>query len=234
MRKGKFSSALVAFIGAAIVAGLFWFQYKSGNSSYNLYLVINMMVLLWVPMLTILLLFGTDPSSFGFTACTNRGIWAWVGALFAGMVLLMLVFAPWDDFQRYYPLFRRWSEFGALPAFATNAKGFLSVNPFLVAPWTMLYAELSYGMYLFCWEFFFRGYLLFGLQKSVGSVAAVILQAIAFGLLHYGKPEMIPSFAGGIILGILALRAKSFVPCFVLHWAVSISLDLLVVATRHA
>ena len=233
MRKGKFSSALVAIIGAAIVYGLFWFQYKSSNSSYNVYLVVNMMALLWVPMLSIFLIHGEDPTSFGFAGCTTRGIWLWVGAMFAGMLLLMLMAAPWDEFQKYYPIFRRWGEFRDLPAFATTPKGFLSSNPFLVAPWTMLYAEASYGMYLFCWEFFFRGYLLFGLQKSVGSIAAVIVQAAAFGLLHYGKPEMIPSFAGGIILGIVALRAKSFFPCFVLHWAVSISLDFLVVAAWH-
>lgn len=233
MRKGNFSSALVAVIGVAIVWGLFWFQYKSGNTSYNFYLVVNVMALLWVPMLSIMLFFGADPAHFGFTACTNRGVWGWVAGMFVAMVLLMLVVAPWKEFQQYYPLFRRWQEFGALPAFAANSKGFLTTNPFVVAPWTMLYAEASYGMYLFCWEFFFRGYLLFGLQRSVGSIAAVILQALAFGVLHYGKPEMIPSFAGGIILGVLALRAKSFFPGFVLHWAVSMCLDLLVVAMRH-
>lgn len=233
MRKGKFSSALVAFIGAAIVAGLFWFQYKSGNSSYNLYLVINVMALLWVPMLTILLLFGTEPASFGFSPGFSKGTWGAIGALFGGLFLLMLLVAPWGDFQKYYPIFRRWDEFRNLPAFALTSKGFLATNPFIVAPWTMLYAEASYGMYLFCWEFFFRGYLLFGLQRSMGSIAAVILQAAAFGLLHYGKPEMIPSFAAGIILGIVALRAKSFFPGFVLHWAASVCFDFLVVAARH-
>jgi len=233
LRKGKFSSALVAIIGAAIVYGLFWFQYKSNNSSYNVYLVVNMMVLLWVPMLTILLFLGADPASFGFTGCTTRRTWGWVAALFGGLLLLMLIAAPWDDFQRYYPVFRRWSEFSSLPAFRVNDKGCLAANPFMVAPLTMLYAEASYGMYLFCWEFFFRGYLLFGLQRSVGSVAAVIVQAAAFGLLHYGKPEMIPSFAAGIILGILALRAKSFFPGFVLHWAAAVCFDFLVEAARH-
>ena len=97
----------------------------------------------------------------------------------------------------------------------------------------MLYAEASYGLYLFCWEFFFRGYLLFGLLRSIGW-AAVIVQAIAFGLLHLGKPtsEVAASFGAGIVLGILALNAKSFAPCFLLHWASSVAFDLLVVAGR--
>ena len=235
MRKGKFSSALVAIIGAAVVAGLFWFQYQSHNTSYNFYMVVNMMALLWVPMLAILLFFGGEPASFGFTAGLSKKTWIAIGAMFAGLLLLMLLVAPWEDFQRYYPVFRRWDEFRYLPAFSLAKNGIsLQNNPFIVAPWTMLYAEASYGMYLFCWEFFFRGYLLFGLQKSVGNIAAVVIQALAFGLLHWGKPEMISSFAAGIILGVVALRAKSFFPGFVLHWAASLSFDLLIVASRHA
>ncbi len=233
MRKGRFSSLLVAITGAAIVWGLFWFQYRSGNTSYNYYLVINMIALLWVPMLSILLLLGADPGSFGFSPGLTGRTWAWIGGLFAGLLLLMLIVAPWPEFQRYYPIFRRWDEFAGLPAFAVKPNGSLATNPFVAAPWTMLYAEASYGMYLFCWEFFFRGYLLFGLQKSLGSIAAVVIQAAAFGLLHYGKPEMIPSFGAGIILGVVALRAKSFFPGFVLHWAASAIFDFLVVASRH-
>ena len=42
------------------------------------------------------------------------------------------------------------------------------------------------GFYMFCWEFFFRGFLLFGLQKSrLGAWGAVIVQALLFALLHW-------------------------------------------------
>lgn len=230
MRKGIYSSALVALIGAATVYGLFWFQYYSGNTSYNLYLVINMLALLWVPLLTILLLLRADLSSFGFTPGFVRGIWPAVGIMFLGLLALMGIVAPKPAFQDYYPIFRRWDEFQRV----LGPYSYPQHNPFLSWPMAMFYAEVTYGAYLFCWEFFFRGYLLFGLQRSLGSIAAVMLQAAAFGLLHWGKPEMLPSFAAGIILGVLALRAKSFVPGFVLHWAASISFDVLVVAMRHS
>jgi membrane protease YdiL (CAAX protease family) len=97
----------------------------------------------------------------------------------------------------------------------------------------MLYAELSYGMYMFCWEYFFRGYLLLGLFRSI-KWWAIIPQAVAFGLLHYGKPttEIIASFGAGIILGVMAVYAKSFVPGFVLHWTAALTFDFLVVAGR--
>lgn len=219
-------------MGTVIVYGLFRFNYGPYSGGYNQYLIVNMMGLMWLPMLSILLVLRADPAGFGLAPCASRKVWVWTGLLFAGLFVLMVLVASKPAYQGYYPIARRFDEFQGLRAFAADHRGFLTQNPFAVAPWTMLYAEISYGMYLFCWEFFFRGYLLFGLQKSLGSVAAVILQAIAFGLLHWGKPEMIPSFAGGIILGVLALNAKSFLPAFVLHWAASVSLDVLVVAFR--
>ena len=86
-------------------------------------------------------------------------------------------------------------------------------------------------MYLFCWEFFFRGYLLFGLARSFG-IAAIALQSVPFGIMHWGKPEFLLSFVGGLILGCLAYRAKSFLPAFIVHWVAAVGLDLFVVAAR--
>jgi membrane protease YdiL (CAAX protease family) len=87
---------------------------------------------------------------------------------------------------------------------------------------------------MFCWEFFFRGYLLFGLARTVKWLA-VIVQAVVFGALHWYKVplELAASFGAGIVLGILALRAKSFLPCFALHWLVSVSFDVLILVSRH-
>lgn len=227
-----FITAIVAVVGAATVFGLFRFNYGPYSGSYGTYLLVNMVGLLFVPLLTVFLLFRADGDEFGFAPSASRRVWICVAVLFAGLFVLMLIAARWPRFQSYYPIFRRFDEFGrfgSLPAFADYPR----VNPFVAAPWIMAYAELSYGFYLFCWEFFFRGYLLFGLQRSLGSIAAVLLQAAAFGMMHYGKPEMIPSFGAGIILGALALYARSFVPGFVLHWAAAISFDVLIVAARH-
>lgn len=222
-------TAVVLIVGAAIVCGLFRFNYNPQyyDNLYDRYLIVNMLALIWLPMAVILLMFRDTPESFGFAMVKSRQMWVLTFALFAGLSVLIIIAAGLPSFQEYYPLFKWYRGFEA--AFPTS-----SSNPFVAAPWLMLYAEASYGMYLFCWEFFFRGFLLFGLQRSLGSVAAVLLQAIAFGLLHWGKPEMIPSFAGGAILGVLALTARSFLPAFVLHWAASISLDIMVALSNKA
>ncbi len=226
MNKKWFVSVVTAVLGTTILYALFRFNYGPYSGSYGMYMLVNMIGLLFIPMMSVFLIFRADADGFGFAPSASRKVWIWVGALFVGLFVLMVISARWPRFQEYYPIFRRFYEF--VPVFAK----YPHENPFFSAPWMMLYAELSYGLYLFCWEFFYRGYLLFGLKKSLGSVAAVVLQAVAFGLMHYGKPEMIPSFGAGIILGVLALCSKSFVPGFVLHWAASIGFDILIVSMR--
>ncbi len=69
------------------------------------------------------------------------------------------------------------------------------------------------------WEFFFRGFLLFGLLRLMGPTA-VIAQAVPFALAHIGKPEVetLTTIFGGTLFGWLAWRSRSFVYPFLLHW----------------
>ncbi len=234
MGKSKPVAVGVAFVGAAVVAAL-W-KFNPAATLYNQYVVGNLVGLMFVPMLTVLVVFRSDPQEFGFSLGASKRVWALVGVLLAGFVALVWLLSKcnlaiivnwWEQSQRYYPLFRQYPEFAA--AFAR----YPAVSPFSAAPMLMAYAELSYGMYLFWWEFFFRGFLLFGLSRSIGW-SAILVQAVAFGLLHHGKPplEVAASFGAAVILGIIALNAKSFVPCFALHWAASVSFDILVVLGR--
>lgn len=225
MKMNKAVTAVTAITGTAITVGLFKFNQIA--VSYNHYILGNLIGLIFIPMLMIFFVLREDPSSFGFARCGSKRVWVLVGLSYAVLVAGMVVASRWVAFQNAYPYFRRFPEFwGAFAKYPAE-------NPFFNAPMLMLYAELSYGLYMFCWEFYFRGYLLFGLGKSMGWWA-VLLQAIAFGVLHSGKPtiEMALSFGAGIFLGIIALNAKSFVPCFALHWAASITFDILVVASR--
>jgi membrane protease YdiL (CAAX protease family) len=226
--RNRFVSIVVAIVGAAVVAALFKFNQQA--YWYNQYIVGNLIGLFWVPMLSIFLVFREEPEKFGFTLGSSRNVWLICVVLFAGLFVLLIPASKWEAFQNYYPLFRRYREYQEL---GSPFAGYPGVNPWSVAPLAMAYAEASYGMYLFCWEFFFRGYLLQGLSRSIGWFA-VLVQAAAFGFLHYGKPgtEIAASFGAGIILGIIALNAKSFVPGFVLHWAAALSFDFLIIANR--
>jgi membrane protease YdiL (CAAX protease family) len=227
LSKNRIVTVLVTLVGAAVVAALF--RFNRSATSYNQYIVGNLIGLFFVPMLTVFFVFRENPDRYGFALTSCKRTWLVVGVLFAALLVMMLAVCRWSTFQGYYPLFKNYPEFSSIFGQAMYPR----LSPWVSGPMLLIYAEASYGLYLFCWEFFFRGYLLFGLQRSVGW-AAVLLQAIPFGLLHFGKPttEFVGSFGAGIILGIIALSARSFVPCFVLHWSAAVSFDLLVIGAR--
>jgi len=172
------------------------------------YLVVNTTGLLLLPFLLIFGAFREEAAEFGFRLPRPEATRiAWL--LFLAMLPVLLVASRFPDFQNYYPIQKQAAVDG----------GYL------------VYFELTYGFYMFCWEFFYRGFLLFGLARALGGPAAIGIQAFAFGTMHYGKPtsELFSSFIAGVALGWLALRGRSFLPCFAVHWAVSITFDLLVI-----
>jgi membrane protease YdiL (CAAX protease family) len=72
------------------------------------------------------------------------------------------------------------------------------------------------------WEFFFRGWLLFGYARKFGP-EALWLQAVPFALAHIGKPEVetLSTIFGGFAFGWVAYRTRSFVYPFLIHWFVA-------------
>ncbi len=88
---------------------------------------------------------------------------------------------------------------------------------------------LSLGLYMVGWEFFYRGFMLFGVARKTDAVIASLVQAIPFMLLHRGKPqvEMASSFFGGFFLGLFCFRARSFWPAVLMHWGLNASLQVI-------
>lgn len=86
-------------------------------------------------------------------------------------------------------------------------------NGYLIGlPWTTL-------LDLFGWEFFFRGWILFGYARKFGH-EALWLQAVPFAMAHIGKPEIetLSTIFGGFAFGWVAWRTKSFLYPFLIHW----------------
>jgi CAAX protease family protein len=95
--------------------------------------------------------------------------------------------------------------------------------------------ELGIFVYMFAWEFIWRGFVLFGLEKQFGYYA-VLIQMIPFLILHNGKPapETFGAIIAGIALGILALRTRSIFYCIITHMGVMFTIDLISVLRYRA
>jgi len=99
---------------------------------------------------------------------------------------------------------------------------------------TFIRFELMRGLFFYtAWEFFFRGFMLFGLRKFVGDWIAICIQTIPSCLWHIGLPtgEIFASIIAGILFGIIAIRTRSILWVFILHYLIGVFLDLFIVIT---
>jgi uncharacterized protein len=116
----------------------------------------------------------------------------------------------------------------------SNAAEFQSRYPFYdLAPretlWPYLWAWWAgYAIQFMALEFFFRGFLVHGLVPRFGYMA-VFVMAFPYNMLHYGKPmmEAIAAIVGGVVLGTLAIRARSIWWGAALHISIAATMDVL-------
>ncbi len=87
--------------------------------------------------------------------------------------------------------------------------------------------ELLFLFYWVGWEYLWRGFMLFGTARVFG-LYAIFIQTIPFALLHLNKPlpETILSVIGGIALGALVWRCRSFWIAVPIHAVQMLILDL--------
>lgn len=150
---------------------------------------------------------GVAPATWGL----GRGDLGWWLKPVAALIVTILVAMPlvcwaFPEFASFYPRYRPGrTDLGLL-----------------------LQYQLAMGAYMFCWEFFFRGFMLFGLARHLGALPAILLQASPFFLLHVDKPEpeLVSSWFGGLLMGWLCLRARCMWPSFLLHWVLYSSMEV--------
>ena len=87
--------------------------------------------------------------------------------------------------------------------------------------------QVAYGMVFVSGEAFWRGYILFGLERQLGR-NALFFMIIPYVVGHFGKPplETFGAVVAGLLLGYLALRHRSFWLGVVVHWGVAIAMDI--------
>jgi membrane protease YdiL (CAAX protease family) len=154
---------------------------------------------LLIPLGIVLLVFREDPRAYGLHwGDWRRGLLYSAGGI-ALMAVVIVGLAQVDEFRQYYA---RSTFAGAQPR-------------------ELLEFALRQGVYMFSWEFIFRGYMLFGLKERFGSLALWI-QAIPFAIMHLGKPELetLSTIFGGAAFGYIDLKSRSVLPSVLIHWAI--------------
>lgn len=176
-----------------------------------LYLFASAFILMGViPILVIKLIFKNSLTEYGLKIGNWKLGLKSVLILFPIILILFLIPAAYQrEIREFYPLFR-------------PALNDLSI---------LINIEIFRGIiYYSAWEFFFRGFVIFSLRQYVGDWIAILIQTIPSCLWHIGYPtgEILMSIPAGIMFGIIAIRTKSILYPFLLHWLIGFTTSLLV------
>ncbi|MCR4407169.1 MAG: CPBP family intramembrane metalloprotease [Anaerolineae bacterium] len=189
--------------GAVLVATTLLLAFSGYHTLFDNRELSEVIVYFIIPIGIIVLIFRENPLHYGL----GLGDWRSGLAYTTGGIVLMAgilsVAARMPGFQSYY-----------------GARGPDSIS----LRWVMVN-----GVALFAWEFFFRGFMLFGLEEGLGWYAAIV-QAVPFTLAHIGKPELetYACIVGGTLIGLIGLKVRSFYPAFFIHWFIAVALNVLV------
>lgn len=131
----------------------------------------------------------------------------WIG-VFAPLILLVNYFlAAKETNLRNYPQIRirHWSTKSLIINFTT------------------------WMVYLFAYEAFFRGFLLFSFYYTFGFSTAIVVNVILYALAHLskGRREILGSIPFGIVLCVITLNTGSFLAAFLIHGIMAVSYDFL-------
>jgi membrane protease YdiL (CAAX protease family) len=136
--------------------------------------------------------------------------WIYVG-LYAAVLPLIWVVSLSPSFYNFYPMYaqagRSWFD---------------------LLMWEGMYAGQFVAL-----EFFFRGFLVGGLGRTIG-IFAVPVSVMPYMMIHFTKllPEAAASVVAGFVLGYLAWKTKSIWGGVCIHCAVAATMDLLALAHK--
>ena len=133
------------------------------------------------------------------------------------------------DFGLRFGNFKTWcfhvavSFMVALPILYIASRSSLLAEYYTVPQFDVLKYSFETMVYLFSWEFLFRGFLLFGLKERFKE-SSILVQMIPFALLHLGKPEVeaISTILMGIYFGYVVYRGNSYWPAFIIHLFINV------------
>lgn len=69
-----------------------------------------------------------------------------------------------------------------------------------------------------CEEVAFRGFILSGFERTRQKRVAIALSALAFGLMHMIPQQVFNASLLGLVLGLIAVRGRSLLPCIAFHF----------------
>lgn len=161
------------------------------------------------PIVMIKRVYGERLSDYGLKAAIEPGFGKLLAACIAVMLPVTYLMSLTSGFAAKYPFLRIFNG-----------------EPYIGQ--TLLIWELIYFVQFFGLEFFFRGFLVHSLKRSLG-LYSIFVMTVPYCMIHFSKPpaETLAAIAAGIFLGWLSYKNGSIWLGLLLHCVVAFSMDIL-------
>lgn len=171
------------------------------------------LLMFWIPFFILKMIFKKKLRDFGFGIGDARYGLRFMAIAFPFLVWAVYVGSSQAGIQSEYPLSKSSME---------------HLHLFIIV-------EVFYLVYYIGWEFLFRGFMLFGLEKRFGALSAILIQTIPSAIVHIGKPasESFGAIFAGLVFGYLAIRTRSILYPLILHAIVGLGTDIFVILRLH-
>ncbi len=157
-----------------------------------------------IPLMVLPLLPGVRVRDLGLSFKGLREhLWLYA-VLFCPVLVSVVIVSFRGDFSSYYPFYR-------------DIRGWHD----------LLIWEGLYFCQFVALEFFFRGFLLHPLKRTMGAYA-IFVMVVPYCMIHFGKPflECFAAVIAGVVLGTLSLRTRSIWCGAMIHISVALTMDL--------
>jgi membrane protease YdiL (CAAX protease family) len=200
--------------------GLEWFgnlvAFSQNNNLPALAWWVGVVTVFYVvgPLLIIRVAWNADPRDFGLKMRIEPGFWKLLVACTAVMLPLVYLMSLTEGFSAKYPFLRIYNG-----------------EPYIGR--TLLIWELIYFVQFFGLEFFFRGFLVHSLKRSLG-LYSIFVMTVPYCMIHFGKPpaETLAAIAAGVFLGWISYRNGSIWLGLALHCTVAFSMDIFALLSK--
>jgi uncharacterized protein len=162
-----------------------------------------------LPLLIIKFVWKAKVADFGLKLGIELGFWKLLATCTALMLPLVYLMSLTSGFAAKYPFLNIY-----------NGEAYIGR--------TLLVWELIYFVQFFGLEFFFRGFLVHSLKRSLG-LYSIFVMTVPYCMIHFGKPptETFSAILAGIFLGWLSYKNGSIWLGLLLHCTVAFSMDIL-------
>ena len=199
-----------------------WFGFRpawgglSGLYPYFFFVGASVFLRSLLPLLTGRVFLGRGASDYGYRWRGGlKDVWIYAALTLVIVLLVIFVAGEQPAFIKKYPWCKRAIEDGT------------------ISGWVFLLYACASLLFFFSGESFWRGYLLFGAERELGPIAIFLMVNIyVFG--HFGKPflETVGAVVAGLVLGILALKHRTFYLGVLCHWTVAMTMDIVALSKR--